>query len=144
MLHPRVRCPEAGHEHCLAGAIALKTFPGFQFIKFAASNHGTKIRFYVLRCNSSRPGLFVSRPLPHALVRVIAPWPDLRSERNSIMKLMMSLFGLIVLLGSSGCVIHERGGVYDDGYYRGDGYGYRYDHDHDRWGHDNYYRTYRY
>ena len=78
------------------------------------------------------------------LVRVIAPWPDLRSERNSIMKLMMSLFGLIVLLGSSGCVIHERGGVYDDGYYRGDGYGYRYDHDHDRWGHDNYYRTYRY
>src|SRR5438309_897978 len=46
------------------------------------------------------------------------------------MKLMMNLLGLIVLLGSAGCVVREHGGAYD-GYYRGYGYGYRYDSDHD-------------
>jgi hypothetical protein len=59
------------------------------------------------------------------------------------MKLMMYLFGLVTLLTSTGCVIRERGGVYD-GYYRGYGYGYRYDRDHDRWDHDHYYHYYRY
>jgi len=60
------------------------------------------------------------------------------------MKLMMSLLGLVILLGSAGCVIHDRGGVYDDGYYRGSGNGYRYDYDHNRWYRDHHYRDYRY
>jgi|GraSoiStandDraft_43_1057313.scaffolds.fasta_scaffold1158330_1 hypothetical protein len=59
------------------------------------------------------------------------------------MKLMMNLLGLIVLLGSAGCVVREHGGAYD-GYYRGYGYGYRYDSDHDRWNRDHYYHDYRY
>src|SRR4051812_30948638 len=82
----------------------------------------------------------------HALgLRVIAPWFRIGCKRNSIMKLMMNLLGLMVLLlGGSGCVIREQGGAYD-GYYRGTGYGYhRYDYDHDRWYRDHYYHDYRY
>lgn len=59
------------------------------------------------------------------------------------MKLMMSLLGLMALLGTSGCVVRARGGLYDDGYDRGYGYGHRYDDR--RWDHDHYYyRDYRY
>jgi len=59
------------------------------------------------------------------------------------MKLMMYLFGLVTLLTSAGCIIRERGGVYDP-YYHSYGYGYhrdRWDWDRD---HDHYYHTYRY
>ncbi len=64
------------------------------------------------------------------------------------MKRIIYLLGLVTVLSSAGCVVHEhRGGAYD-GYSRGYGYGYRYDRDrhweHRHWDPEFRFRAYRY
>jgi hypothetical protein len=59
--------------------------------------------------------------------------------------IIMYLFGLVALAGSTGCVIREHRGGEIDVYHGGGGYGYRdhgyrYDGDRDRY----YYRDHRY
>jgi hypothetical protein len=62
------------------------------------------------------------------------------------MKLMMNLLGLLLLVvGSTGCVVHARGGVYDP-YYHSYGYGYHdyHPYEYDGWHHHYYYHDNRY